>query len=533
MSSTRRHEPLFRGLLLVSALLCAISSAAEQGADDRAPLVVASLEGDVHAHTNNHDVLLKVGGTLALPISLQVGADGAIELHQGLTVISAAANSRLDIPKSNDASQTLEKVMQTQGNVYYNVAKRPTHKLNIETPFLVAVIKGTRFNVSATEKAATVSLLEGSIEIKGGTGEPIDLQAGQMATGTRGRPVQVMQMTTGDIIRRTSGPGTQVVKVRSNPWDQHAETATPSSSTPSSTASAATSVAVASEVRSPTSITAISNTPTVRADDHGAGNSLALNQLLTQTAAESSHTTTGSSAGAESQSSGSGSANTAPSSGSFGTGSGPASGGGSSTGPAATGNGNPSTGANTGGTAASPTGGSGTGSNVNNSGGGNGASGSNSASSNTASGSNGGSGNTASGGNSSSGAQVTGNGSGNANSNGSGNSNSNGSGNSNGKGSGSGSGGGKGGSGPDAGNSNSQGNDGNHTGQGNGNENGNNSDKGTGDGSKTPGNSGHAITPGSGPATTGASGKPTPDDSLISDLESLLNSKTSPLKKKK
>src|ERR1700754_3813638 len=118
-----------------------------QQSDGLAPIQVTSLKGDVHAASPNHDVALKVGSVLTPPVTLTVGADGTLEMHQGQTVISAAANSRLDIPKSTDATQTLERISQTQGNVYYSVAKRPSHKLNIETPYLVAVIKGTRFNV--------------------------------------------------------------------------------------------------------------------------------------------------------------------------------------------------------------------------------------------------------------------------------------------------------------------------------------------------------------------------------------------------
>ena len=212
--------------------------------------MVSSFKGEVHATSANHDVPLKVGNIIESPVSFRVGPDGAIELHQGMTVISASANARIDIPKSTDSSQTLERITQTQGNVYYSVAKRPTHKLNVETPFLVAVIKGTRFNVSATESAATVSLLEGNIEIQGGMGDVTDLKAGQMASGAQGRPVRVMQMTTGDVIRHPAGPGKAVAE-RSNAWDQHAAIASTGTVIQSSAPSAAPTKAVISEVRVP------------------------------------------------------------------------------------------------------------------------------------------------------------------------------------------------------------------------------------------------------------------------------------------
>jgi hypothetical protein len=276
-------SPLHRSRLLLCCVLLVCGSvgfAAEQQANGRAPLVVSSLEGNVHATSANHEVPLKVGSSIALPVSLRVGSDGALELHQGQTVISAAANSRIDIPKSTEASETLERVMQTQGNVYYSVAKRPAHKLNIETPFLVAVIKGTRFNVSATDTTATVSLLEGSIEIQGGTGDKVNLEAGQMASGSRGTTVRVMQMTTGDILHRPTASGKQSVVARSNPWDQHATIASTGTALPASVSAASAASVVVPVAHSSSLDSSASGSATVRGNDHGASSALALNQLI-------------------------------------------------------------------------------------------------------------------------------------------------------------------------------------------------------------------------------------------------------------
>ena len=275
-------------LLLVSGFV-ASDVAAAAGDDGRAPLIVSALKGDVRAAAGDHPIAIRSGDTLQPPISLKVGADGAIELQQGLTTISATANSDLDIPKSTDPAETLEKLVQSHGNVYYSVAKRPSHKLNVETPFLVAVIKGTKFNVSASDASSTVSLLEGNIEIHGGVGDVLDLKAGQMAVRSNERPaVQVIQMTTGAFLRNPTAPHDANVSSQPNPWHDGATRAT----AVASQSGAGTSGSVATDSASVGS-SAFGGSMTASGDDHGGSATLALNQLVTETAANSGSTAVG------------------------------------------------------------------------------------------------------------------------------------------------------------------------------------------------------------------------------------------------
>ena len=60
---------------------------------------------------------------------------------------------------------------------------RGARRLRVETPYLVAVIKGTQFNVAVTADSSTVSLHEGRLEILA-TEEnipAIELNAGEVA----------------------------------------------------------------------------------------------------------------------------------------------------------------------------------------------------------------------------------------------------------------------------------------------------------------------------------------------------------------
>ena len=76
--------------------------------------------------------------------------------------------------------------MQHRGNVFYDVAPRDVGKLRVETPLLVAVIKGTQFNVAVQEDSTTISLFEGRLEIRTpDDSDVVQLNAGEIAIRSR------------------------------------------------------------------------------------------------------------------------------------------------------------------------------------------------------------------------------------------------------------------------------------------------------------------------------------------------------------
>src|SRR5262245_20862559 len=124
-------------LLATCALWYGATTMAADVSQAHAPVVVSAMQGDVQATSNGAPVTLRVGSQVNLPVQVRVGAASSLELHQGSTVISAAANSQLDIPKAIHDEETIERVIQSKGNVFYSVAKRPVRKLRVETPYLV------------------------------------------------------------------------------------------------------------------------------------------------------------------------------------------------------------------------------------------------------------------------------------------------------------------------------------------------------------------------------------------------------------
>jgi hypothetical protein len=282
---------------LLALLSCVTLRTSQAGAADDAlaPVVVEALQGDVSASVDNHPVSLKIGSAVPLPVAVVVGKGGSLELHQGQTVIRAAENSRLEFPRSHDASETLDRVIQSSGNVLYSVAKRPVHKLQIGTPYLVAVIKGTQFNVSVQSDSVTLSLLEGRIEVRSSkSADIVQMESGQMAISSELSPaIRVVSMSTGDILR-SGRPQTNQVAAATTGTSTTAQTAGVGTAGVSA-AVAGVTPSVVGTTASNAGLTATgANTVATKSpgaiaeqgDDRGASSVLMLNGLLAHTSVD-------------------------------------------------------------------------------------------------------------------------------------------------------------------------------------------------------------------------------------------------------
>ena len=199
----RLHERCWMQLVVAAAISMTSGVIHARALEGQTPVVVSAVHGDVQVTSAGAPVKASVGVIVKLPATVRTGADGSIELRQGETIVSAAPGAQLDIPLSADPAQTLDRITQSSGNVYYSIAKRTSSKLRVETRYLVAVIKGTQFNVAVTGTASTLSLLEGSVELRSADGsDVVDIAAGQVGTLSIDQPrIRVLSLTTGKAIR--------------------------------------------------------------------------------------------------------------------------------------------------------------------------------------------------------------------------------------------------------------------------------------------------------------------------------------------
>ena len=167
-------------LAIVAASSHAGSSTARDPHDTR--ISVTSVAGDVDVTMAGNAVTVAPDATVLLPARIVTGRDGNIGLTQAGTNIDIASDTDVEIPAEAVDGNLVARLVQHSGNVFYDVAPRDLGKLRVETPFLVAVIKGTQFNVAVDEDGTTISLFEGSLEIRTpDDSEVIELNAGEIA----------------------------------------------------------------------------------------------------------------------------------------------------------------------------------------------------------------------------------------------------------------------------------------------------------------------------------------------------------------
>jgi hypothetical protein len=203
-----RRRDLLPALLLALALSLQHAGAAPVGATT-APVTVIAAQGEVSLTAQGAHKSLHKGDEVPLPATLDTGPDGSLELQQGHTTVSLAPNSELTIPPPAVSGEAIDKIVQTHGNAFYSVEKRTVRKLHVETAYLVAVIKGTQFSVTAQDDSTTISLFEGRLEVRATDGsDVVDLEAGEIAIRHAGdAAIRMLRMDTGDPVARNLAPG--------------------------------------------------------------------------------------------------------------------------------------------------------------------------------------------------------------------------------------------------------------------------------------------------------------------------------------
>src|SRR5688572_29932613 len=175
----RRFGPAM--LLSVAAVSAHAGSNSADEADD-SRIAVTAVGGDVDFTMAGSLVSVAPNTTVLLPARIVTGHDGNVALTQAGTRINVANDTDVEIPAEAVDGNLVARLVQHSGNVFYDVAPRDLGKLRVETPFLVAVIKGTQFNVAVEQDRTTISLFEGSLDIRmpDDTGI-VELNAGEIA----------------------------------------------------------------------------------------------------------------------------------------------------------------------------------------------------------------------------------------------------------------------------------------------------------------------------------------------------------------
>ena len=153
-------------------------------AEDAAPWRVSKSSGDVWMTTSGvQEASLTSEATLKPGDSIRTGRSGRVLLTRGEETILIAPNSVIALPEQQkDGLSTT--IIEQAGSILIQAEKRNVKHFQVETPYLAAVVKGTQFRVSVTNRGGSVEVTEGRVEVA-------DFKTGQFALVLPGQAAKV------------------------------------------------------------------------------------------------------------------------------------------------------------------------------------------------------------------------------------------------------------------------------------------------------------------------------------------------------
>lgn len=131
---------------------------------------------------------LEANGHVPDGAEIRTGGNGNAVVAKGLDRIEIRPGTELVVAARMSPQGALE-IDQTSGSATYTVEKRPAGTFSVHTPYVVAVVKGTKFDVDITNNETSVSVKEGRVGVSDRrSGDSVDVTPGQRATSSRKGP---------------------------------------------------------------------------------------------------------------------------------------------------------------------------------------------------------------------------------------------------------------------------------------------------------------------------------------------------------
>eukprot|EP00439_Symbiodinium_sp_Y106_P088540 s1_g1076.t1 len=168
-----RTESLFRYFGFITLMLASLSIASQAFAlEDRAWNVETHVGTVWVKHAALQPVALNPNESLRAGSTIETGEDGRVVLVRGDESIIVSPRTSLALPEHSDNGMATT-ILQSFGTILLQVEKRAKQHFEVETPFLAAVVKGTKFTVTVDQSGAAVHVVEGAVEV-------IDLDTGDV-----------------------------------------------------------------------------------------------------------------------------------------------------------------------------------------------------------------------------------------------------------------------------------------------------------------------------------------------------------------
>ena len=163
-------------------LAAALGAAGSQAALADSVWRVAKSSGEVWVIRGEvQPVALNSESVLGSGDNIRTGRNGRAMLARGEERILVSPNSAIGIPVESKSGLATT-ITQQAGSILLEVEKKNVKHFEVETPYLAAVVKGTKFQVSVNRAGATVDVLDGQVQVSDfKSGQAIVLLPGQAA----------------------------------------------------------------------------------------------------------------------------------------------------------------------------------------------------------------------------------------------------------------------------------------------------------------------------------------------------------------
>jgi FecR protein len=118
-------------------------------AESHAPVVVRFGEGQWQT--------LPAGSAVKPGGEIRTGDGGMVVLHRGEDRVRLLANSTLALPAEKEAG-AMTRLKLWLGRAFFQVKSRPSWSFEVDTPYLVGIVKGTAFTVDVSRFGSTIAV---------------------------------------------------------------------------------------------------------------------------------------------------------------------------------------------------------------------------------------------------------------------------------------------------------------------------------------------------------------------------------------
>ena len=167
---------LLAGLILLSG---ANGSFARDWIVERVAGTVWSVEEGREPVKLQRQMQVRVGATI------KTLGNGRVRMVNAKNAMTMSPNSLATITRDGWLFGARTRVLQEKGTIEFEVETRGRPQCEVKTPYLAAVVKGTKFTVSVTATSGTVAVARGLVGVTDAkSGQSADVGAGQKASAS-------------------------------------------------------------------------------------------------------------------------------------------------------------------------------------------------------------------------------------------------------------------------------------------------------------------------------------------------------------